>query len=153
MKWMQLIVVTILLGGCAGKQPAKTESTSEKPATTGEEIPADPYAAMEAERNAVKESIGGKATETPSTQENPEQKAYSGVVKINGRGSAEQTIILDSNRGSFVLLGDKSTELLACEGKFVTVLGRLTKDNPVTAEFNDLEQVKVEGIVRLANNK
>jgi PBP1b-binding outer membrane lipoprotein LpoB len=153
-KWMPLLIATLLLSGCTGNQAAKSETNSAKPATaktapeTEEEIPADPYAAMEAERNAVKESIAGKVTEVPNGQENSKQKVYSGVVVVSGKGSPEQTIILDTNRGSFVLTGDKSPELLANEGKFITVLGTPTKGNAVPANLKDLEQIKVEGIIK-----
>jgi len=154
MKLTAILAAIVLLGGCGGNQAAKPEASSDKTATAetapkaGEEIPADPYAEMEAERNAVKESLAGKVSEVPDTGENAQRKVYSGIVEIAGKGSAQQTIILKSNRGSFVLVGGKSAELLAEEGKFITVMGKPAKGNPTVPDCRDLPQLEVDGIVR-----
>ena len=159
MKYLVILITIVLLGGCGGNQTAKPETSKNTTATTEtaskavEETSADPYAAMEAERNAVKQSLAGKVSEIPEMGENAKQKVYSGVVEIAGKGSTEQTIVLKTNRGSFVLVGDKTDELIANEGKFLTVMGKPTRGNPVPTELKDLEQVDVEGIVRLKTNK
>jgi hypothetical protein len=147
MRWAAVLLVITMLGGCSGNQAAKPESTQGKPSTAVEETPADPYAAMEAERNAVKESLAGKVSETPEAGGNNVQRVYTGVVEIIGKGSPNQNIVLKTNRGSFVLVGDKRAELVASEGKFITVMGKPTKGNAVPDDLKDLEQIAVEGIV------
>lgn len=154
-----ILIMLSLLVGCGANPPAKSEKASDKPVTaealpnTREDIPADPYAAMEAERNAVKESISGKVSEVPEGEGNTKQKVYSGIIEIVSKGSADPTIVLKSDRGSFVLVGEKSNELVSDEGKFITVMGRPAKAMIVPVELKDMDQIKVEGIVRLKTGK
>jgi hypothetical protein len=157
MKWMIPLILIVLLGGCTGGQPEKSETTPAKPAVENprapeEETPSDPYAAMEIERNAVKESISNGAREAPNDGTGTNQKVYSGVVEIAGDG-ATPTIVLKTNRGSFVLVGEKSAELFASEGRFVTVMGKPTKGNAVPSDLMDMDQIRVEGIVRQKSGK
>jgi hypothetical protein len=158
-KLASIIIILSLLIGCGGNPPAKSEKASEKTVTAeasskaSEGIPADPYAAMEVERNAVKESLSGKVSEIPQGEGNTNQKVYSGVIEIVGKGSADQTIVLKSDRRSLVLVGEKSAELVSEEGKFITVMGKPTKGNPVQTDLKGLDQLEVEGIVKLKNAK
>jgi hypothetical protein len=154
-----IITMSALLIGCGSNPPANSEKASEKPVTaesspnTAEVIPADPYAAMEMERNAVKESLSGKISEVPQGEGNPKQKVYSGIVEIVGKGTADQAIVLNGNRGTYLLVGEKSTALVSDEGKFVTVMGKPTKGNAVPNDAKDMEQIEVAGIVRLKTGK
>jgi hypothetical protein len=157
MKRMIPFIVIVLLSGCTGSQPAKSETVPAKPATENPqshegETTSDPYAAMEAERNAVKESISNGAPEAPNDGTGTNQKVYSGVVEITGDG-ATPTIVLKTNRGSFVLVGEKSAELFASEGRFVTVMGKPTKGNAVPSDLMDMDQIQVEGIVMQKSGK
>jgi hypothetical protein len=154
-----IIIMSALLIGCGGNPPANSGKASEKTVSvetspnTKEDIPADPYAAMEVERNAVKESLSGKVSEIPEGEGNTKQKVYSGIIEIVSEGSIDQTIILKSNQGTYLLVGEKSAELIPDEGKFVTVMGKPTKGNAVPTSLTDIEQIEVAGIVRLKTGK